>query len=156
MAYQLEYIADRFIELAGDAGLTHMQIQKLVYLAHEFSIRRYREPLVNCNPEVWPYGPVFSRLYHRLKIWKSQPIKSKIDFWSDGQPVELNETAEKIVKAIWERFGHFSGADLSNLTHAPGTPWREIAEREKYVVPKGTEITFDDIRAAKNGVAPVA
>jgi uncharacterized phage-associated protein len=156
MAYQLESVADRFIELAGDSGLTHMQLQKLVYLAHELSVRRNGEPLVDCNPEVWQYGPVFKRLYHQLKIWRNRPINQKIDFWEDGQPVHLDANSESLIQAIWHRFGKFSGADLSNITHAPGTPWREVAERHKYQVPNGTEITVDDIRGAPNGVAPVA
>ena len=156
MPYSVDTIADRFIELAGDSGLTHMQIQKLVYLAHELGVKRTGNPLVNDNPEVWQYGPVFPRLYHQLKIWKNRPIKEKIDFWGDGEAVAIDAGDEAIIRAVWNKFGKFSGVDLSNLTHARGTPWRNIAEAHNYLVPLGTEITIDDIRGAHDGAIPVA
>ena len=55
-----------------------------------------------------------------------------------------NESA--VVDWIWQRYGHFRGVELSNMTHEPGTPWYNIAKRQNFVVPKYFEMSDDENR----------
>ena len=36
-----------------------------------------------------------------------------------------DKQTEELVRKIWDVYGKFTGPQLSNLTHMPGTPWDE-------------------------------
>ena len=40
----------------------------------------------------------------------------------------------EIIKAVFENYGHYTGGQLSTLTHRPRTPWSETWERKKFGV----------------------
>lgn len=45
-----------------------------------------------------------------------------------------------LVDWVWGEYGHRSAIELSDETHAPGTPWQTIAASRNYSVPLGFEI----------------
>lgn len=141
-------VANEFIKLAGASGISHMKLQKLVYLAHEDYVRRHGgEPLVEDSPEVWQYGPVFSWLYHSLKHYRNEPIRQPIEIFDIVPKVEDHD-ALKSIRDTWAKFQNASAVYLSDLTHRPGSPWRNIAERHNFNVPRGLAITPSDILSA--------
>jgi uncharacterized phage-associated protein len=146
MAQDIMAVANKFIELSGGHGVTHMKLQKLIYLAHEEYVRRTSQPLVNANPEVWQYGPVFGWLYHMLKEHQKAPITQPISiFPNTPAPTLTDPNVISIVQDVWNKYGGLSAVQLSDLTHRIGTPWRTLAERHNYNVPRGLEITPADI-----------
>lgn len=54
--------------------LTHLQMQKLLYMSHMYYMGKNNEPLVDARFEAWDYGPVCPDLYHRLKIYGSDRV----------------------------------------------------------------------------------
>ena len=139
-------VANKFIELSGGHGVTHMKLQKLIYLAHEEYVRRTGQPLVTANPEVWQYGPVFGWLYHMLKRYQKAPITEQQSIFPGGPPSTLTDpNVINIVQDVWNKYGGLSAVQLFDLTHRIGTPWRTLAERHGYNVPRGLEITPADI-----------
>ncbi|MCY4150818.1 MAG: DUF4065 domain-containing protein [Aestuariivita sp.] len=62
--------------LGGRSGwtLTHLQMQKLLYMSHMYYLGENNEPLVNGRFEAWDYGPVCPDLYHHLKIYGSDRV----------------------------------------------------------------------------------
>ena len=149
MAYLPDAAINEFIWRAGDRGLTHMQLQKLVYLAHEEWLKKHDTPFLSENPQVWQFGPVFARVYHELKHYKKNAIKDQIILF-DERP-RIDESQEDILSTIdqiWDKHKGHSGVYLSDLTHMPGTAWRKIAQKFDFKVPSGLEIKPEDIISA--------
>ena len=133
MAYDASTVANRFIELANDASksLTPMQLIKLSYIAHGFSLAIQKRPLLDENIEAWRYGPVIPSLYRRLKKFGSSPITERVSGSFRSNEV-LSEEDRQLIDLVFEKYGRFSGVQLSHLTHRPGTPWAETYEPNSF------------------------
>lgn len=115
-------VANRFLTLARDRGetLTPMQILKLVYIAHGWTLGLYHRPLINDDIQAWQYGPVIPRLYSALRHFRSQPVNHVPGV---NQTELLQPQDENIIGQVFGLYGHMSGPALSRLTHSEGTPW---------------------------------
>lgn len=153
-AYSSLAIANEFIRRAdrdGRVPLTHMQLQKLVYLAHGWHLAFANDPLIEDEIEAWELGPVIRRLYDALKQYGRSRISKLID-WGDDTPFdldmggpaleELDESKQRIIELVWQNYGEFPAFQLSALTHQEGTPWSKHYERNK-----NNTIPNDDIKA---------
>jgi uncharacterized phage-associated protein len=140
--YRPEALANRFLELAGSQGLTQLQIQKLVYIAHGWTLAITGEPLTSTEPEAWDRGPVYRDLRSKISHIGSNRLTRRIHenddnpfavFASENRGREitanLNETEEEIISLVWNRYGHLHGFTLSDLTHEPNTPWHNVYHR---------------------------
>lgn len=125
--YDAATIANRFIELARAQGrrLTPMQLIKLSYIAHGFSLAIHKRPLLDETVEAWRYGPVVPSLYRRLKKFGSNAVTEPVPPPMFGGREELADEDRQLLDLVYEKYGRFSGVQLSHLTHKPGTPWAE-------------------------------
>jgi uncharacterized phage-associated protein len=127
MPYSAIKVANEFLRLAREDNpprpLTPLQLIKLVYIAHGFSLVYLQTPLLNEQPQAWQYGPVVPSLYHAIKQYGANPITSPI--LGDTDPQELSEDARNLIAAVYRTYAHLSGIQLSNMTHQPNTPWSE-------------------------------
>lgn len=130
MAYDAAIVANRFIELARQKGekLTPMQLIKLSYIAHGFSLAILKRPLLDESVEAWKYGPVIPSLYKRLKKYGSGPVVDAVSAWSFRDAEKLDEEDRQLIDMVFDKYGKFTGVQLSHLTHRPGTPWAETYE----------------------------
>ncbi|MGV3769576.1 MAG: Panacea domain-containing protein [Sphingobium phenoxybenzoativorans] len=135
--YDATTVANRFIELAArdDKQLTPMQLIKLSYIAHGFSLAINRRPLLNESVEAWRYGPVVPSLYRKLKSYGSNGVSRPIaPFFSGLRTEQLDQEDRDLIDEVFAKYGKFSGTQLSHLTHRPGTPWAETYEPNVYGV----------------------
>jgi len=134
MAYDASAVANRFIDLAAEAGekLTPMQIIKLTYIAHGFSLAINKRPLVDESVEAWRYGPVIPSLYRRLKKFGSSYVTEQVSHGAFRASETLKDEDQQLVDLVFKKYGGFSGVQLSHLTHRPGTPWAETYEPGVY------------------------
>lgn len=136
MTYSSLAIANEFIGRSldsGDVGLTQMQVQKLVYLAHGWNLGALDEPLIEDQVEAWKFGPVIRRLYSALSRYGNNPIERLIHWGEDTfllasdddgiATADLAEWERAVVDSVWENYGHYPAFRLSALTHQPDTPW---------------------------------
>ena len=146
MLYSPLAIANEFIRLSGAGGIDHMKLQKLVYYVFESGIKDKRR-IVNENPQVWKYGPVFPSLYAEMKWHGSEAIYKPVPEGLNGPIllIENDDGAIAAIRKIWERYKNYSAIQLSALTHNPGTPWYKIVERYNGKVPHHCEITAEDV-----------
>ncbi len=100
--------------------VTHMKLQKLVFLGHAWMLAFYGSPLVRGRVEAWEYGPVFPQLYHEIKH-KGAARLSLSDLPEETEEFDEDETA--LMMWIVERYGPLTAARLSSLTHAKSSPW---------------------------------
>ncbi|MEW9855898.1 Panacea domain-containing protein [Novosphingobium sp. M1R2S20] len=133
-------IANEFLAKAGSAGLTQMQLQKLVYFAHGWTLAITGEPLTAEEPQAWNYGPVYSDLYDHTKYFGSKSIDRLLTPDDDdaarfflhqasGLPpykATLTPTEKDIIDRVWKRYGGLTGSRLSALTHQTKTPWSRV------------------------------
>jgi len=125
--YDARNVANEFLRQAKERGstLTNMELQKLVYIAHGYSLAILDRPLIKQHVEAWRYGPVIPDLYHALRQYGSGVVKALINLLPEEK---LSETDSKLVKSVLSAYGQFSGPQLSTMTHREGTPWREVYE----------------------------
>jgi uncharacterized phage-associated protein len=128
-------IANEFLRLqGGEVGLTHMQLQKLAYIAHGWNLAINGEPLIAEDVQAWDNGPVFRELYDHLKNAGKACIRALIspasrdnffqrDVSKEPYRAELSESESGVIQHVWNRYGRYGAFKLSDMTHQPGTPW---------------------------------
>ena len=149
-------IANYFLKMTAvkKAGVSPLKLQKLVYVAHAWHLALTDGiPLVEDEwVEAWKYGPVFPSIYHEFKKFGNRKITAfGTDIVRNGDDFEvvepMLETSEtpvfKLLDRIWEVYGKYSGIELSNMTHASGSPW-DIA-RQDGGAKRNLHIENDDI-----------
>jgi len=126
-----------------------MQLQKLAYFAYGWYLAITGKRLVDERVEAWEWGPVIPSIYKAFKRFGSSPItepaaevmfrEGKVGFFpvriQSDNPSE-DALALQIIKRVWDIYGKYSGSALSNMTHAPDSPWTRTPNREI----KGTDI----------------
>lgn len=123
--------ANRFIELGNADGnpIDPMKLQKLVYIAHGWSLAEDDSPLIREQVEAWPYGPVVPSLYSAFKSYRSANIEAPVPV----PPVfpQIDNASGEVVNRVWGKYGHWTAIQLSMLTHEQGYAWdlaRKAAE----------------------------
>lgn len=114
-------VANRFLELARERGqsLTPMQLLKLVYIAHGWTLGLTGHSLIDQRVEAWQYGPVIRELYNSTRQYGGGPITAPIFTF----PGTLAPAQDDMVQQVYGLYGHLTGLALSNITHMSDTPW---------------------------------
>ncbi len=134
MSHSSLAIANEFLKRARTERrpLTPMQLQKLVYLAHGWTLAVTGRPLIEEPIEAWEYGPVIRKLYEALRYFGGDNI-TRLLRWGDDTlalfdnrgtaTAELSQDEVAVVDRVWENYKAFPAFQLSALTHAAGSPW---------------------------------
>lgn len=127
MVYSSCAVANAFLNLAKKEGktLTNMQVQKLVYFAHGYTLGFIGEPLIRDEVRAWTFGPVIPVLYDRLQIYGRNPIAKPLEVGYDV-PVDFVSNEGQVIRSVWEAFKDLSAGQLSNLSHQKGSPWYQV------------------------------
>lgn len=151
MAYSARAVANFFIDKAQSLGitLTPLKLQKLVYYAHGWHLALKGEPLITETIEAWQFGPVIHSLYHEFRDLGSAPItRNAQKFKLVGDEVKSvipripNDAVEDraFLERIWDVYKDYTAIQLSNMTHAPGSPWSKVVEPFSGKPPEGLDI----------------
>lgn len=116
-------IANEFLKLNG-GSMNQMKLQKLVYISHGWNLAINREPLVSGRIEAWDGGPVMRTIWNHLRDVGFNTTNSLMGR-SKTEPFEvvLSSDERAIIQHVWAKYGGYSGLELSEMTHEPGTPW---------------------------------
>jgi uncharacterized phage-associated protein len=131
-------VANRFLELANAQGksLTPMQLLKLVYIAHGWTLGLVGRPLIRQPIEAWQYGPVVRDVYNGVRIYGRAPVRAPI--WAPPGDM-LDPVEDGMVRQVFDLYGDMDGISLSNITHMPNTPWAQTYQHGSF----GTVIPDD-------------
>jgi uncharacterized phage-associated protein len=144
--YDPRAVANTFLDLALDAErtVTHLKMQKLVYIAHGWNLVVNERPLVKDDVEAWRHGPVYRRMYHTFKKHGGRPINQYFRDFSATEveamyPRVPKDTPEfEVVEEVWDAYGRFSARELSAMTHREDSPW------DRTMRANGKDATIDD------------
>lgn len=118
-------VVKEFLKLSKEDGIavSNMNLQKLVFFAHGVCLAAFDRKLIKEDVKAWQFGPVIPRLYNRLKKYGAGTVvEIKTNSNDDVCDIDDNDFLESI-KTVWKTFKNFSASQLSNISHAPGSPW---------------------------------
>jgi len=107
-------------------SLTPMQLIKLSYIAHGWTLAILDNPLFRDVVEAWRYGPVIPEIYHKYKKFGYSRISVNLENLQDSFSMDERAIIERVVKV----YGKYDGLYLSALTHQPDSHW-DITIRAK-------------------------
>lgn len=149
-------VARRFWVLANQAedslGLTHLQLQKLTFLAYGWSFPFLGRRLINEPVEAWPLGPVFTNLYYALQKYgtkrrvESVPKSPEELLADEDNAFFLNHQEEWLIDEVFEAYGDLTGSQLVTLTHEKGGPWYQSVPDGDASKANGQHIEDEKIR----------
>lgn len=122
--YPALQIANKLIEKGVDEQnlLTHLKLQKAIYLAQGFYLAKTGQPLINEFFEAWKLGPVVRSVYHEYKDFGGKQIDRLTPGVALGN-IEANELAKSSIDNAWHIAKSLDAITLSNWTHAENSPW---------------------------------
>jgi len=117
-------IANEFIKLDGGPPINQMRLQKLVYFAHGWNLAINRAPLISSNIEAWDGGPVVRAIWNHLRDYGHNAEGGLLgDANKTPYTAELSPAERAVLEHVWRKYGGYTGLQLSEMTHQPGTPW---------------------------------
>lgn len=122
-SYDPRAVANEFMKLNG-GPMNQMKLQKLVYMAHGWNLAINREPLVSGRIEAWDGGPVMRVIWNHLRDFGLNT--AELLFGSDSNTpfsAAMAQQESAIISHVWNKYGQYSGLELSEMTHKSGTPW---------------------------------
>jgi uncharacterized phage-associated protein len=134
--YAANQIASAFVDRAikDKSYLTHMKLQKLIYIANGIHLALNAEPLIDEPIETWDYGPVIQSVYRNYKVFGSSRIS--VNPYQNLLPAEkLDDKAKKAINDAWLVGKDIDGIQLSNWTHKEGSPWTIAKSKQLPVIP---------------------
>lgn len=134
--YSANQIASMFVDKAikEKSYLTHMKLQKLIYIANGIHLAIKGEPLIVEPIETWDYGPVVQTVYKDYKMFGSTPIAVN-PFEKRVADEKLEESARKAIDIAWKVGKDIGGIQLSNWTHKEDSPWTKAKSQHLSVIP---------------------
>jgi uncharacterized phage-associated protein len=140
MAARLDSVA-KFICERGDWKITNLQLQKVIYMAQMIHLGRYDGVrLVDADFEAWDYGPVEPNLYHKVKMFGSEPID---DVFFEARYFKKDDERRTVLIEVCDGLLTKRPGELVDITH-----WRKGAWA-KYYVPGSRYIRIPDAAIAQ-------
>jgi len=132
-------VANYFLDLAWRDGvpIDPLKLQKLVYLAHGWSLVLLKRPLIREPFEAWNYGPVVPSLYRAFQKFGASPITEHAPEEPMGNPYGLDDQTKSLLDAVWGTYRKLNAIQLSMFTHEPGYAW-DLTRRNGHMFPWGS------------------
>jgi len=116
----------RQLRIQGKRAPTNLEIQKLLYFCHGWSWALLGRPLVNEEFQAWQFGPVLPSVYHKFKVFSSNPIPADHPIFTTIGQLPPHSQESKLIERVLQVYGGYRGYDLVNLSHAADGPWAEV------------------------------
>lgn len=128
MAYPASAVANEFLRVAKEDRTTidPMKLQKLIYLAHGWSLVFLNQPLVREKIKAWKYGPVIPSLYDKFREFRANPITRAAPEAASANA--LDPASSNLIRKVWEAYRDQTAIQLSTMTHGSGFAW-DLAKR---------------------------
>lgn len=123
-------VANFFVEMAKrtpEDEMTNLRVNKLLFFAQGLSLINLKRPLFEEDIQAWDFGPVVPSVYRTFKICGSERIHEPAgDFSFD---MFSSDEIDVLLDVIRD-FGQYTTSKLVRLTHAKGTPWDTVYQKD--------------------------
>ena len=118
-------VAGFFLKASEENGVTHLKLNKLVYLAHGWYWGNREEPLITNgeDPEAWRYGPVYKSIFNMFGRFRAEIIPAYMHRGVSDEPVEFGEDKTEFLELVWNTYKNVSPWTLVKALHEEGSPW---------------------------------
>ncbi|MFK0336355.1 Panacea domain-containing protein [Agrobacterium deltaense] len=132
--YDGRAVANFILDFCNGRGrnVTHLDLQKIIYFCHVWSLIRLEMPLIRHKFEAWEYGPVLPYLYREFKSFERAPITTRareIDPLTGVKKVvaySFNDTTEALLSEVVDFYSRIRTGNLVELSHVEGGPWYKV------------------------------
>jgi uncharacterized phage-associated protein len=129
--YSAEQIAMYLLTLPTqeDNDISNMKLQKLCYYAQGLiTAMRGGQRIFKEDICAWDHEPVVPVLYHKYKVYGSQPVPVVTDFVKE----QISTHDRQALDDIYEYYGQYSPWRLRNMTHEE-KPWVDAYKGNKII-----------------------
>ncbi|WP_309571650.1 type II toxin-antitoxin system antitoxin SocA domain-containing protein [Deinococcus sp.] len=139
--YAAEVVANTLLALARAEGraLTQMQMHKLVFIAHGFTLALLGRPLMYNTVHAWKNGPVVRKLWQHWGERGTKPIDTNLPVAAGEPDLDADPEVLEVIRSVWNAYGSMDGVELSRLSHTRGSPWAQVYGQPGDLIPN--EIT---------------
>lgn len=123
-------------------GVSPLKLQKLLYYSQVWFIKKFDAKLFSDPIKAWVFGPVVAPIWSKFKIVRRNDIISPVGHFYP-YPTILPEHVSIHLNDVWAAYGHLSGAELVDLTHAE-LPWKSSRVGLLDNQPSDNEIILDN------------
>ena len=110
------FVAYSETDESGEAGLTNLKLQKLLYFAQTRYFVLTGTPLFENEMQAWAHGPVIPDVYHSFKSFGSNILNLADDDQFDFDI--FDEDTNQFLLEIWDTYGGIAAWKLRDMTHA--------------------------------------
>ncbi|MGZ3304243.1 MAG: Panacea domain-containing protein [Asticcacaulis sp.] len=151
-------IANEFLRLSPSVAEDQMKLQKLVYIVHGWNMAINHEPLIRDRIEAWDGGPVVRAIWDHVRDFglggRDRLLVNPVT--DEAYSAELSDDERSVLNHVWNRYGGYSGSELSRMTHRDGTPWYQAYARGRNAAISNEAIERHYTRLAQAGRDPAA
>lgn len=105
---------------------THLELQKLIYIAHVIHYGSTNEPLVYGDYEAWSLGVVHPELYKQLREWGADCIEETFRLFKKTDDVVEGSDEYHCIEVVRSAFPPGNGPKLIAFNHQDGRAWEKI------------------------------
>jgi uncharacterized phage-associated protein len=139
MAARLDSVA-KFICQQSGWRVSNLALQKLLFLAQvDYAAANSGSRLTDTTFEAWDLGPVSPDLYHKVKIFGSQPVR---DVFYDARHFREDDPRRRTLANVCRMYLGKRPGKLVEISHWDLGAWAKKYEPNV----RGIAITDDDIR----------
>ena len=106
--------------------LTNMKLNKLLYFAQGYYLKKYGRPLFDNAIEAWEHGPVVPEVYSAYKKYGDKPIKE----YDSNMIAEITPETEDLIFDVARQYGRYTISTLQNMACVAGSPWDQVYHGE--------------------------
>ena len=94
------------------------QVQTIMYILYGKHLARCGARLTTEHPQMWEYGPVFPRVYSKLKDTSDDGYRAEYEALVTGHPDVAMDMEDTVTRCSWK-----SCRELLSVLTAAGSPW---------------------------------
>lgn len=136
---QVSHVVNTIVHQAqvDQIALSPMKLQKILYFLYKEYYKEFDQALFAERFEAWIYGPVISEVYCAYQNRRDKNINQYMpDANGDLKKISLSTSPDfrKVFVSVWDRYKHYSGIELSKLTHSKDSAWtKAVATKNAFL-----------------------